>query len=305
MPRHCGRSDCVRRARVAGHGARHENPPRDATGAPESGSRSAVLLIGRSDMLKEFKEFAMRGNVLDMAIGIIIGAAFGKIVSSFVADIVMPPVGMLMGQVDFSQLFIALNGQHYDTLAAAKEAGVGDAELRPLREHDPRFPHRRLRRVPPREGGELREAQAGGGTGRADDEEVPALPVRDPDRRHALRLLHDRRLTAAQPTARRKRGTRMREANVFAGIYLDRCTQRRKDSDWLRSTLRASTTRFVALCATSTSRRGMTRRAPCSSPDAWRAPCSGARKMPCSSASSARRPASRSKSAPRPTRRTC
>jgi large conductance mechanosensitive channel len=75
-------------------------------------------------MLKEFKEFAMRGNVLDMAIGIIIGAAFGKIVSSFVADIVMPPVGMLMGQVDFSQLFIALNGQHYDTLAAAKEAGV-------------------------------------------------------------------------------------------------------------------------------------------------------------------------------------
>jgi len=75
-------------------------------------------------MLKEFKEFAMRGNVLDMAIGIIIGAAFGKIVSSFVADIVMPPLGMLMGQVDFSQLFIALNGQHYDTLAAAKEAGV-------------------------------------------------------------------------------------------------------------------------------------------------------------------------------------
>jgi len=75
-------------------------------------------------MLREFKEFAMRGNVLDMAIGIIIGAAFGKIVSSFVADIVMPPVGMLMGQVDFSQLFIALNGQHYDTLAAAKEAGV-------------------------------------------------------------------------------------------------------------------------------------------------------------------------------------
>ena len=75
-------------------------------------------------MFKEFKEFAMRGNVLDMAIGIIIGAAFGKIVSSFVADIVMPPVGMLMGQVDFSQLFIALNGQHYDTLAAAKEAGV-------------------------------------------------------------------------------------------------------------------------------------------------------------------------------------
>ena len=75
-------------------------------------------------MFKEFKEFAMRGNVLDMAIGIVIGAAFGKIVSSFVADIIMPPLGMLMGKMDFSQLFITLNGQHYDTLAAAKEAGA-------------------------------------------------------------------------------------------------------------------------------------------------------------------------------------
>src|SRR5262245_17827197 len=75
-------------------------------------------------MFKEFKEFAMRGNVLDMAIGIIIGAAFGKIVSSFVADIIMPPLGMLLGKMDFSQLFISLNGQHYDTLAAAKEAGA-------------------------------------------------------------------------------------------------------------------------------------------------------------------------------------
>jgi len=75
-------------------------------------------------MFKEFKEFAMRGNVLDIAIGIIIGAAFGKIVSSFVADIIMPPIGMLLGKIDFSQLFITLNGQHYDTLAAAKEAGA-------------------------------------------------------------------------------------------------------------------------------------------------------------------------------------
>jgi large conductance mechanosensitive channel len=75
-------------------------------------------------MLKEFKEFAMRGNVLDMAVGIIIGAAFGKIVSSFVADIVMPPLGMLLGRMDFSQLFIALNGQDYASLAAAKEAGA-------------------------------------------------------------------------------------------------------------------------------------------------------------------------------------
>jgi large conductance mechanosensitive channel len=75
-------------------------------------------------MLKEFKEFAMKGNVLDMAVGIVIGAAFSKIVSSFVDDLLMPPIGRLLGGVDFSNLFIALNGQHYDTLAAAKAAGA-------------------------------------------------------------------------------------------------------------------------------------------------------------------------------------
>jgi large conductance mechanosensitive channel len=75
-------------------------------------------------MLKEFKEFAMRGNVLDMAIGIIIGAAFGKIISSLVGDVLMPPIGRLMGNLDFSNLFIALNGQAYDSLKAAKDAGA-------------------------------------------------------------------------------------------------------------------------------------------------------------------------------------
>jgi len=75
-------------------------------------------------MLKEFKEFAMRGNVVDMAVGIIIGAAFGKIVSSLVNDIIMPPIGMLMGQVDFSELFINLTGGDYASLAAAKDAGA-------------------------------------------------------------------------------------------------------------------------------------------------------------------------------------
>ena len=75
-------------------------------------------------MLKEFKEFAMRGNVVDMAVGIIIGAAFGKIVSSFVNDIIMPPIGMLLGGVDFSQIFINLSGGDYDSLAAAQEAGA-------------------------------------------------------------------------------------------------------------------------------------------------------------------------------------
>lgn len=75
-------------------------------------------------MLKEFKEFAMRGNVLDMAVGIIIGAAFGKIIASLVDDILMPPIGRLLGNVDFSNLFLSLTGQHYDTLAAAKAAGA-------------------------------------------------------------------------------------------------------------------------------------------------------------------------------------
>lgn len=75
-------------------------------------------------MLKEFKEFVMRGNVVDMAVGIIIGAAFGKIVTSFVSDVLMPPIGLLMGKVDFSNLFIDLSGAGYTTLAEAKKAGA-------------------------------------------------------------------------------------------------------------------------------------------------------------------------------------
>jgi large conductance mechanosensitive channel len=75
-------------------------------------------------MLKEFKEFAMKGNVLDMAIGIIIGAAFGKIITSLVADVIMPPIGLILGRVDFSSLFLSLSGMHYDSLAAAKAAGA-------------------------------------------------------------------------------------------------------------------------------------------------------------------------------------
>ena len=75
-------------------------------------------------MLQEFKAFAMRGNVVDMAVGIIIGGAFGKIVSSFVADVIMPPIGLLLGGVDFSNLFINLSDTAYATLAAAEEAGA-------------------------------------------------------------------------------------------------------------------------------------------------------------------------------------
>lgn len=72
----------------------------------------------------EFKEFAMKGNVMDMAVGVIIGGAFGKIVTSAVNDVIMPPVGMAMGKVDFKNLFVSLNGNSYASLEAAKQAGA-------------------------------------------------------------------------------------------------------------------------------------------------------------------------------------
>ena len=75
-------------------------------------------------MFKEWKTFLMRGNVLDLAVGVIIGGAFGKIVTSFVNDILMPPLGLLLGRMNFSDLFISLNGQAYPSLAAAKAAGA-------------------------------------------------------------------------------------------------------------------------------------------------------------------------------------
>jgi len=75
-------------------------------------------------MLKEFKEFALRGNVVDMAIGIVIGAAFSTIVKSLVDDIIMPPVGVVTGGVDFSNIFIPLNGADYASLAQARQAGA-------------------------------------------------------------------------------------------------------------------------------------------------------------------------------------
>jgi large conductance mechanosensitive channel len=75
-------------------------------------------------MVKEFKQFIMRGNVIDLAVGIIIGGAFGKIVSSLVDDIIMPPIGLILGKVDFANLFLSLDGTAYASLAAAKAAGA-------------------------------------------------------------------------------------------------------------------------------------------------------------------------------------
>jgi large conductance mechanosensitive channel len=75
-------------------------------------------------MLKEFRDFVMRGNVVDLAVGVIIGGAFGKIITSLVTDVIMPPIGLLLHGVDFSNLFLSLNGQAYTTLADAQKAGA-------------------------------------------------------------------------------------------------------------------------------------------------------------------------------------
>jgi large conductance mechanosensitive channel len=76
------------------------------------------------NLFKEFRDFAARGNVIDLAVGVIIGAAFGKIITSLVNDVIMPPIGLILGHVDFSNLFVSLSDKHYETLAAAKAAGA-------------------------------------------------------------------------------------------------------------------------------------------------------------------------------------
>jgi large conductance mechanosensitive channel len=83
-----------------------------------------IIGLEEGNVLKEFREFAVKGNVMDMAIGIIIGAAFGRIVASLVNDVLMPPIGLLLGKVDFANLFISLSGTAYSSLAAAKAAGA-------------------------------------------------------------------------------------------------------------------------------------------------------------------------------------
>jgi large conductance mechanosensitive channel len=91
------------------------------TGAPFQSHHIAIM---EGIVFKEFKEFALRGNVLDMAVGIIIGAAFGKIITSLVNDVIMPPIGLILGNVNFADLFVSLNRNHYATLAAAKAASA-------------------------------------------------------------------------------------------------------------------------------------------------------------------------------------
>jgi large conductance mechanosensitive channel len=84
---------------------------------PQTGKEGIIVF-------KDFKEFVMRGNVLDLAVAFILGAAFGKIVTSFVNDVLMPPIGLLLGKVDFANLFVSLDGNHYASVEAAKAAGA-------------------------------------------------------------------------------------------------------------------------------------------------------------------------------------
>ena len=93
-------------------------------GMAHLGSPKALLGKKGSGMLGEFRDFAMRGSMLDMAVGIIVGAAFGRVVSSFVSDVLMPPIGLFVGHSDFSNKFINLSGHAYATLAEAKAAGA-------------------------------------------------------------------------------------------------------------------------------------------------------------------------------------
>lgn len=99
------------------------DPILDGLGMAHLGSPKALLQKG-GGMLGEFRDFAMRGNMLDMAVGIIVGAAFGRVVSSFVTDILIPPISLFMGKSDFSARFINLSGHPYGTLAEAKAAGA-------------------------------------------------------------------------------------------------------------------------------------------------------------------------------------
>jgi len=101
-----------------------KDPILENVGMTHLGSPKVLLQKRGGPMLQEFRDFAMHGNMIDMAVGIIIGAAFGRVVSSFVSDILMPPIGLLRGHSDFSTKFINLSGHAYATLAEAKAAGA-------------------------------------------------------------------------------------------------------------------------------------------------------------------------------------
>ena len=140
-------------------------------------------------MIKEFKEFAMRGNVLDMAVGIIIGAAFGQIVNSFVQDILMPPIGRLLGHVDFSNLFVSLSEHALRHDRGGQGGGRRDAQLRPLPEHHHQFSDRGVCGIPAGAPGQSLRAEACARS-RARHARLPLLPERRAGQGDEMLALH-------------------------------------------------------------------------------------------------------------------
>ena len=133
-------------------------------------------------MLKEFKEFALKGNMLDLAIGIIIGVAFGAVVSSLVDDIIMPPIGLFLGGVDFSQSSWFSKGEgNFNTIAQAKEDRSSHLEHWPLHQRGNQIPDCRLRSLPTGQGNQQANTQAGGeGAGSATAGGGCSAVARDP-----------------------------------------------------------------------------------------------------------------------------
>ncbi len=152
-------------------------------------------------MLKEFKEFAMRGNVLDMAIGIIIGAAFGKIVSSFVADVLMPPIGLLLGQSGLLQSLHQSQRSKLPERRCRQGRGCRNPELRNVSQYGDRLLDRGLCHLFIDQAGQPPHGKTGRGPRGPDHQGVPALPVPDSDQGHTLRSLHFGRLAGARRTA--------------------------------------------------------------------------------------------------------
>ena len=142
-------------------------------------------------MLKEFKTFVMRGNVLDLAVAVIIGGVFGKIVSSLVNDVLMPPIGLVVGKVDFSSLYLNLSVEHLRVARRGPEGGRSRHQVRPVHQHGDRLPHRVLRHLPCRTPGEPSSAPAGRRSTRgAHDQGMSLLSFHHPAQGHPLRPLH-------------------------------------------------------------------------------------------------------------------
>ena len=140
-------------------------------------------------MLKEFKEFAARGNVIDLAVGVIIGASFGKIVTSLVSDVIMPPIGLLIGRVDFKNLFVSLNRQVLPDARGRPEGRGADDQLRTVPQHCVRVPDRRVRDFPAGPADQPARAAPCCGA-RCSTEDLRVLRVADPARRQAMPALH-------------------------------------------------------------------------------------------------------------------